>query len=120
MKPETAKRTALEWLEYEFVKLESTVGVHSSMYHLIEKAMVIEKEEMCDFADYVINRAKDFEAGDIDHREYEGSIDEMFERRYREGGTKLSPEEERFWKEVDELRKERDEKRNELLKTNEK
>jgi hypothetical protein len=50
MKPETAKRTALEWLEYEFVKLESTVGVHSSMYHLIEKAMVIEKEQMVDFA----------------------------------------------------------------------
>jgi hypothetical protein len=120
MKAETAKRTALEWLEYEFVKLESTVGVHSIMYHLIEKAMVIEKEEMCDFADYVINRAKDFEAGDIDHREYESSIDEMFERRYREGGTKLSPKEERFWKEVDELRKERDEKRNELLNTNEK
>ncbi len=46
MKPETAKRTALEWLEYEFVKLESTVGVHSSMYHLIEKAKEMEKEQM--------------------------------------------------------------------------
>jgi hypothetical protein len=46
MKPETAKRTALEWLEYEFVKLESTVGVHSSMYHLIEKEM--EKEQIID------------------------------------------------------------------------
>jgi hypothetical protein len=43
MKPETAKRTALEWLEYEFVKLESTVGVHSSMYHLIEKAKEMER-----------------------------------------------------------------------------
>jgi hypothetical protein len=43
MKPETAKRTALEWLEYEFVKLESTVGVHSSMYHLIDKAKEMEK-----------------------------------------------------------------------------
>lgn len=120
MKPETAKRTALEWLEYEFVKLESTVGVHSSMYHLIEKAMAVEKEEMCDFADYVINRAKDFEAGDIDHREYEGSIDEMFERRYREGGTKLSPEDKRFWDEVDELRKEREQEYNETFKTSEK
>ena len=120
MKPETAKRTALEWLECEFVKLESTVGVHSSMYHLIEKAMVIEKEEMCDFADYVINRAKDFEDGLIENREYEGSIDEMFERRYREGGTKLSPEEKRFWDEVDELRKERDEKIKETFNTNDK
>ena len=46
MKPETAKRTALEWLEYEFVKLESTIGVHSSMYHLIEKAKEMEKEQI--------------------------------------------------------------------------
>ena len=78
-----------------------------------------EKEAMCDFADYVINRAKDFEAGDIDHREYEGSIDEMFERRYASDGTKLSPRE-RFWKEVDELRKERDEKIKESFNNNEK
>jgi len=48
MKPETAKRTALEWLEYEFVKLESTVGVHSSMYHLIEQAKEMEKEQIID------------------------------------------------------------------------
>ena len=73
-----------------------------------------EKEAMCDFADYVINRAKDFEAGDIDHREYEGSIDEMFERRYRDDGTKLSPRE-RFWKEVDELRKSREKEYNETF-----
>ena len=46
MKPETANRTAVEWLEYEFVKLESTVGVHSSMYHLIEEAMKIEKVQI--------------------------------------------------------------------------
>jgi hypothetical protein len=50
MKTETENRTALEWLECEFVKLESTVGVHSSMYHLIEKAMLMEKEQMVDFA----------------------------------------------------------------------
>jgi len=48
MKPETAKRTALEWLEYEFVKLESTIGVHSSMYHLIEKAKEMEKQQIID------------------------------------------------------------------------
>ena len=46
MKPETATRTALEWLEYEFVKLESTIGVHSSMYHLIEEAMEMEKVQI--------------------------------------------------------------------------
>jgi len=84
------------------------------------KILEKEKEQACDFADYVINRAKEFEDGLIDHREYEGSIDEMFERRYREGGTKLSPEEKRVWNEVDELRKERDAKIKESFKTNEK
>jgi hypothetical protein len=69
-----------------------------------------EKEQACDFADYVINRAKEFEDGLIDHREYEGSIDEMFERRYRDGGTKLSTEEKQYWEDVDKLRKEREEK----------
>jgi hypothetical protein len=32
------KQTALEWLEKEFVKLESTIGVHGVMYELIEQA----------------------------------------------------------------------------------
>jgi hypothetical protein len=67
MKPETANRTALEWLEYEFVKLESTVGVHSSMYHLIEKAMLMEKEQIInanrDGVDMVVDK-KDFISGE--------------------------------------------------------
>lgn len=54
MKPETATRTAVEWLEYEFVKLESTVGVHSSMYHLIEEAKVREKEMAQQYAEFAI------------------------------------------------------------------
>jgi hypothetical protein len=32
------KQTAVEWLEKEFVKLESTIGVHGVMYELIEQA----------------------------------------------------------------------------------
>jgi hypothetical protein len=40
------KQTAVEWLEKEFVKLESTVGVHGIMYELIEKAIAMEKEQI--------------------------------------------------------------------------
>ena len=42
------KQTAVEWLEKEFVKLESTVGVHGIMYELIEKAIAMEKEQIMD------------------------------------------------------------------------
>jgi hypothetical protein len=47
------KQTAVEWLEKEFVKLESTIGVHGVMYELIEQAKEMEKEQMCDFAEFV-------------------------------------------------------------------
>lgn len=40
------KQTALEWLEWEFVKLESTIGVHGVMYEIIEKAKGMEKEQI--------------------------------------------------------------------------
>ena len=39
------KLTAVEWLEKEFIKLESTTGVHGVMYELLEKAKEIEKEQ---------------------------------------------------------------------------
>jgi len=39
-----SKQTAVEWLEQEFIKLESTVGVFGVMYELIEKAKQMEKE----------------------------------------------------------------------------
>ena len=77
MKPETATRTALEWLEYEFVKLESTVGVHSSMYHLIEKAMEMERMQIQDA----------YDAGLFD-----GSMDDVDNRLHRTTTTKpLTP-----------------------------
>lgn len=38
------KQTAVEWLEKEFVKLESTIGVHGVMYELIEQAKEMEKQ----------------------------------------------------------------------------
>jgi hypothetical protein len=37
------KQTSIEWLEQEFLKLESTVGVYHVMYELIEHAKQIEK-----------------------------------------------------------------------------
>jgi hypothetical protein len=42
------KQTAVEWLEKEFVKLESTVGVHGVMYELIEQAKAMEKQQIID------------------------------------------------------------------------
>jgi hypothetical protein len=41
-----SKQTAVEWLEQEFIKLESTVGVFGVMYELIEKAKQMEKEQI--------------------------------------------------------------------------
>jgi hypothetical protein len=38
--------TAVEWLEQEFVKLESTIGVHGQMYELLEQAKEMEKEQI--------------------------------------------------------------------------
>ena len=45
------KQTAVEWLEKEFVKLESTIGVHGVMYELIEQAKEIEKQQIMDAVD---------------------------------------------------------------------
>jgi hypothetical protein len=40
------KQTAVEWLEKQFVKLESTIGVHGVMYELMEQAKEMEKEKI--------------------------------------------------------------------------
>lgn len=42
------KQTAIQWLEKEFVKLESTIGIHGVMYELIEQAKAMEKEQIMD------------------------------------------------------------------------
>ena len=39
---------AVEWLESEFIKLESTTGVYANMYDLIEEAKEIEKQQIED------------------------------------------------------------------------
>jgi hypothetical protein len=45
------KQTAVKWLEKEFVKLESTIGVHGVMYELIEQAKEMEKQQIMDAVD---------------------------------------------------------------------
>ena len=45
-------KTAVEWLESEFVKLEHSIGVHNEMYELIEQAKELEKHQ-------IINAYKD-------------------------------------------------------------
>jgi hypothetical protein len=112
------KQTAVDFIVTKFNHLTwlrrrgeiSEVTEYERQAKFFFEAKEMEKEQACDFADYVINRAKDFEDGLIDHREYEGSIDEMFERRYRDGGAELSTEEKQYWEDVDKLRKEREEK----------
>jgi hypothetical protein len=42
------KQTAVDWLEQEFIKLESTIGVHGVMYELLDQAKEMEKEQMKD------------------------------------------------------------------------
>jgi hypothetical protein len=38
------KQTAVEWLEQEFIKLESTIGVHGVMYELLDQAKEMENQ----------------------------------------------------------------------------
>jgi len=40
------KQTVTNWLEEEFIKLESTIGVHSKMYELLERAKEMEKQQI--------------------------------------------------------------------------
>jgi hypothetical protein len=42
------KQTVTNWLEEEFIKLESTIGVHSKMYELLEQAKEMEKKQIID------------------------------------------------------------------------
>jgi len=39
-------QTAVDWLEQEFIKLESTTGVFGVMYELIEQAKAIERDNI--------------------------------------------------------------------------
>ena len=43
-------QTSVEWLEEQFILLESIIGVHGIMYKLIDEAKEKEKEEAIRFA----------------------------------------------------------------------
>lgn len=45
-------KTAVKWLEEEFIKLEQTTGVYGVMYELIEKAKEIEDNQMEELKDF--------------------------------------------------------------------
>lgn len=46
------KQTAVEWLEQEFIKLESTIGVYGVMYELLEQAKSMEKQQIIEAVYY--------------------------------------------------------------------
>ena len=48
-------------MEKEFVKLESTIGVHGVMYEIIEQAKAMEKEQIKDAIDYCRDKYIDSE-----------------------------------------------------------
>jgi hypothetical protein len=43
--------TAVQWLEQEFIKLESTIGVYGIMYELLEQAKQMEREQIVNAVD---------------------------------------------------------------------
>jgi hypothetical protein len=45
------KQTAVEWLEQEFIKLESTIGIYGVMYELLEQAKKMEREQIVNAVD---------------------------------------------------------------------
>ena len=51
LKKNKMKQTAVKWLEKQFVKLESTIGVHGVMYEIIEQAKAMEKQQIVDAYD---------------------------------------------------------------------
>jgi len=64
----TKKQTAVQWLEKQFVKLETTIGVHGIMYELIEQAKAMEKEHKKDMLmdiDTDLSLIEDFAKGEL-------------------------------------------------------
>jgi hypothetical protein len=62
------KQTAVQWLEKQFVKLETTIGVHGIMYELIEQAKAMEKEHKKDMLmdiDTDLSLIEDFAKGEL-------------------------------------------------------
>jgi len=77
------QQTAVEWLEKQFVKLETTIGVHGIMYELIEQAKAMEKEQMIDF--HIECMKKGLEVDGSEWKElYLPKIKDIAEQYYKE------------------------------------
>ena len=76
------KQTAVEWLEQEFIKLESTIGVHGVMYELLEQAKAIESEQHT--AIYKEGMANSEGMMNFLYTEVEGRVDALHNSRHKE------------------------------------
>ena len=62
--------TAVDWLEMEFIKLEKTIGVNHKMYELIEQAKEMEKQQIIDFANSLLDKNINWTASTITAEQY--------------------------------------------------
>ena len=73
------KQTAVEWLEMEFVKLESKYGILGEIYQLCEKAKEMEKQQIVEAVDYGKNHSYDYsEDNEVDYYSAEQYYNETF------------------------------------------
>lgn len=75
----TKKQTAVQWLEKEFVKLESTIGIHGVMYELIEQAKEMEKEQI---KDAWLDAWKDSVLDPLEDKYYEPIAEQYYNETY--------------------------------------
>ena len=73
------KQTAVEWLEKQFVKLETTIGVHGIMYELIEQAKAMEKEQI---KDAWLSAWKDSMLDPLENKFYEPEAEQYYNEKY--------------------------------------
>ena len=75
----TKKQTAVQWLEKEFVKLESTLGIHCVMYELIEQAKAMEKEQIMDACGVGFNDGRAYMDGEQKYESAEQYYNETYD-----------------------------------------
>ncbi len=111
-------KTPMQEMFHRLEQVRFATDPVSEMFKLQEVMLEKEKEEMCDFVEYCIQRHRDFIDGDLPSREYEGDTGEMFDWRYADKATKakMTRERNKFWKEADDMRREREEKFKQELK----
>lgn len=105
-------KTPMQEMFHRLEQVRFATDPVSEMFKLQEVMLEKEKEEMCNFVEHCNNRHREFIDGDILQREYEGSIDDMFEIRYSDKATraKIILERKKYWKEADDMRREREKK----------